>query len=35
MIPGAAQFQSDILPLIDPELAKEMGIRVTAESRKR
>jgi hypothetical protein len=35
MIPGAAQFQSDILPLIDPELAKEMGIRVTAESRQR
>jgi hypothetical protein len=35
MIPGAAQFQSDILPLIDPELAKEMGVRVTAESRQR
>ncbi len=35
MIPGAAQFQSDILPLVNPELAKEMGIRVTAESRQR
>lgn len=35
LIPGPAQFQQEILPLIDPELAKEMGIRVTAESRPR
>jgi hypothetical protein len=35
MIPVAAQFQNEILPLIDPELAKEMGIRVTAEARQR
>jgi len=33
MIPGPSQFQNEILPLIDPELAKEMGIRVTSESR--
>ena len=33
MIPGAYQFQRDILPLVDPELAKEMGIRVTTQSR--
>jgi len=35
VIPGAAQFQTEILPLINPELAKEMGIRVTGESRQR
>jgi hypothetical protein len=35
MIPGAAQFQNEVLPYINPELAKEMGIRVTAESRRR
>ena len=34
IVPGLAQFQSEVLPLIDPELAKEMGIRVTTESRK-
>lgn len=34
MIPFASQFQSEILPIIDPELAKELGIRVTAESRR-
>jgi hypothetical protein len=33
MIPGAYQFQRDILPLVNPELAKEMGIRVTTQSR--
>ena len=33
MIPGPSQFQNEILPLIDPELAKEMGIKVTAEAR--
>jgi hypothetical protein len=35
IIPGAAQFQTEILPYIDPELAKEMGIRVSAEARNR
>lgn len=34
IIPGPYQFQTDILPLIDPELAREMGIRVTKESRR-
>lgn len=34
LIPGPSQFQQEILPLIDPELAKEMGIRVTAEARR-
>ena len=34
LIPGPSQFQQEILPLIDPELAKEMGIRVTAEPRR-
>jgi len=34
MIPFASQFQSEILPIVDPELAKELGIRVTAESRR-
>ena len=33
LIPGPSQFQQEVLPLIDPELAKDMGIRVTAESR--
>lgn len=33
IIPGPSQFQQEILPLIDPEFAKEMGIRVTAEAR--
>jgi len=35
MIPVGAQFQTEILPYLDPELAKEMGIRVTTESRQR
>jgi hypothetical protein len=35
MIPIAAQFQTEILPYVDPELAKEMGIKVTAEARQR
>jgi len=35
IIPGAAQFQNEVLPYINPELAKEMGIRVSAEARKR
>jgi hypothetical protein len=33
LIPGPSQFQNELLPLIDPELAKEMGIRVTSEAR--
>lgn len=34
LIPFASQFQSEILPIVDPELAKELGIRVTAQSRR-
>lgn len=33
MIPGPSQFDSEILPLINPDLAKEMGIRVTSQAR--
>ena len=33
LIPGPAQFQQEILPLLFPEMAKEMGIRVTAQAR--
>ena len=33
IIPGAAQFQNDVLPLVDPELAKELGVRVTTQGR--
>lgn len=32
-IPIASQFQRELLPLIDPELAKELGIRVTEQAR--
>jgi hypothetical protein len=35
LIPGVSQFQREILPYIDPEFAKEMGIRVSAEARRR
>jgi hypothetical protein len=35
LIPIGSQFLNEILPLIDPELAKEMGVRVSAESRRR
>jgi hypothetical protein len=35
IIPGLSQIQSEILPYLYPELAKEMGIRVTGESRSR
>jgi hypothetical protein len=35
IVPGVSQFQTEVLPYIDPELAKEMGIRVSAESRRR
>lgn len=34
LVPFASQFQSEILPIVDPELAKELGIRVSAESRR-
>ena len=34
IIPGLSQFQTEILPFIDPELAKKWGIRVSAESRR-
>ena len=34
LIPILAQGQNEILPYIDPELAKEMGIRVSKASRK-
>lgn len=33
LIPGPAQFQNEILPYIDPKLAKEMGIRFTEAAR--
>jgi len=33
IVPGAAQFNSEILPYLNPELAKQMGIRVSAQSR--
>lgn len=35
MIPGLSQIQSEILPYLYPELAKEMGVKVTGESRAR
>lgn len=34
MIPGLSQFQTEILPYVNPELAKEWGIRVSTESRR-
>ena len=33
LVPGVSQAQSEVLPYLDPELAKEMGIRVTSQSR--
>ena len=33
LIPGPAQFQQEILPLIYPEMAKEMGIKVSSQAR--
>lgn len=33
LIPISSQYQNEILPIIDPEMAREMGIRVTAEAR--
>jgi hypothetical protein len=35
IIPGLSQIQTEVLPYLYPELAKEMGIRVTEESRSR
>lgn len=35
LIPIGAQFQMELLPYISPETAKEMGIRVTTQSRRR
>jgi len=35
IIPGLSQAQNEALPYLNPELAKEMGIRVTKESRTR
>lgn len=34
LIPGLSQFQTEILPFVDPELAKEWGVRVSADSRR-
>ena len=34
IIPGLSQFQTEIWPYVDPEGAKEWGIRVTPESRR-
>jgi hypothetical protein len=34
IIPGLAQIQTEVLPYLYPELAKEMGIKVSAESRR-
>jgi hypothetical protein len=34
LIPIGSQFQNEVLPLIDPELAKEQGVRVSAEARR-
>ena len=33
VIPVTSQFNKEVLPFIDPELAKEMGIRVSPEAR--
>ena len=35
LIPIISQFNREILPIIDPELAKELGIRINAEARQR
>ena len=35
LVPGASQFQNEVLPYFYPEIAKEMGIRVTKENRQR
>lgn len=33
LIPFASQFQTDVLPLIDPEAAKQLGIKTTSQAR--
>lgn len=33
LIPVASQFQNELLPIIDPEMAKSLGIKTTAEAR--
>jgi hypothetical protein len=33
LVPVAYQFQTDVLPLVDPEAAKDMGVRLTPEAR--
>jgi hypothetical protein len=33
LLPFGSQFQNEWLPLISPEFAKELGIRVSAEAR--
>ena len=35
LVPIGAQFQNEILPIIDPEAAKSLGIRTTSESRQK
>jgi hypothetical protein len=34
LIPVGSQTLNEVIPLIDPELAKELGVRVTAQSRR-
>lgn len=34
LVPFGSQFQTEILPYVSPELAKEMGIKVTVEARR-
>ena len=34
IVPGLSQLQTEVLPYLYPELAKEQGIRVTGESRR-
>ncbi len=33
LVPGPSQFMQEVLPIIDPEMAKEMGIRVSPQAR--
>ena len=34
LIPGLSQFMTELLPYLHPELAKELGVRVTEQSRR-
>jgi len=34
IIPFGSQFETEVLPYTSPELAKELGVRVTAEARR-